>query len=490
MKGKVGKASNKSGVVTRSSIPSRPLGMRPKTDNAKTRVKFAAPKGELGLTIDLTFHFSARHPTRKGDLEIKGSRHFKDVEAKDYLKLFLHKCEECSKLCDFETPEKDEKAKITKTQLLRHLNDCFSKPNVVAVLTLEAMKEFYAMLSTNLFRRLPDIPIRGPLDANDTVFDMAWPHLLLCYQLILTSITVPHTQACLTPVFLTKLIGNGLCLDDNEKAMVRDVLVAVYTRFINLRSTIRTALGCYFAEQQCSRELLQFFATCVNSFNSPLKPEHLRFFTLSLNPLHGDPKMFLYIDPLLDCLNKMIAKQPSILGDVFKYMVKHWPCGERAKQLTYLDEVKNLMLSHTKILTPDLVKLAFQVMAFGAYNESSDVCDYVLLNLTDNKVIDIILTHSALIYPLIFEQLCRTARNHWDEAIRTNTFVALQALQAIDPVIFKKMNEERGGLKKMKTTLMSTFQGNWMQVFQLAKANDNSIQVASFENVLKKSVRQ
>jgi hypothetical protein len=291
-------------------------------------------------------------------------------------------------------------------------------------------------------------------------------------------------------MFLAKLIGNGLCLDDNEKAMVRDVLLAIYTRFMNLRSTIRTALGYYFANQQCSRELLEFFATCVNSFNSPLKPEHLKFFTHNLNPLHSDPKMFLYIDPLLDCLDRMIGKQPSILGDVFRYMVKHWPCAERAKQLTYLDEVKHLLLAHTKLLTPELVKLAFQIMAYGAYNESSDVCDFVLLNLTDNKVIDIILTHSVLIYPLIFEARCKAARNHWDEAIRTNTFVALQALQAIDPVVFKKMNEERGGVKKMKTTLMSTFQGNWMQVFQLAKANDNSIQEASFENVLKKSVRQ
>jgi serine/threonine-protein phosphatase 2A regulatory subunit B' len=352
------------------------------------------------------------------------------------------------------------------------------------------MKEFYAMISANLFRRLPNIPIRGPLDANDTVFDLAWPHLQLCYQLVLSSIPVPHTQACLTPVFISKLVGNGLCLDDNEKVMVRDVLLAIYTRFMNLRGTIRTCIGYYFSTQQCSRELLEFFANCINTFNSPLKPEHIKFFTCCLNPLHSDPKMFLYIDPLLDCLDRMITKQPKLLEDVFKYMSRHWPCGERAKQLTYLDEVKHLLLAHTKLLTPDLVKMAFQIMALGAYNECSDVCDFVLLNLTDNKVIDVILTHAALIYPLIFESLCRAARSHWDEAIRTNTFVALQALQAIDPVVFKKMNEERGGVKKLRTTVMSTFQGNWMQVFQLAKENDNTIQEASFESVLKVSAKQ
>jgi hypothetical protein len=448
-------------------------------------VRFSSPKAEMGLTVDLTFHFSARHPTREGDLSIKGSRPFKDVESKDYVKLFTHKCEQCSKLCDFETPEKDEKAKVTKTQLLRHLHDAFSNSNVVSTLTADAMKKFYGMIATNIFRRLPLIPIRGPLDANDTVWDLAWPHLQLCYQLILASIVVQHTQACLTPTFLAKLVGNGLSLDDNEKQTVRDVLNGLYTRFMNVRAPIRMALGHFFANQECSRELIEFFSGCINGFNTPLKPEHMKFFAQSINPLHRHPEFFLFAEPFLDCLDKLIEKQPKILGDVLEYLARHWPLSERRKQISYLEEVRHLLVTHTKHLTPELVKSGFQIMGLAAYNECSEVCDFVLLNLTDNKVIDLVLNYSAVIYPLIFEALCRAAKGHWDEAIKTNTFVALQALQAIDPVIFKKMNEERGGVKKMKTMVMSTFQVNWMQVFQLAKDNDNSIQEASFENVLK-----
>jgi hypothetical protein len=453
---------------------------RPRTAPVPAK-KIACPQSELGLTVDLTFHFSARHPTRTGDLVINGSRAFKDVPAIDHLKLFLHKVAECSKLCDFETPEKDEKAKVTKIHLLKHLIDCFREAATVEVLVLDAMKQLYQMISINLFRSMPVVPIRGPLDAHDTVIEDAWPHLSLVYQLVPATFVSPYTQECLTSKFVYGLIGNGASLDNNERQAVKDVLNGIYVRYMGLRQTIRTFMGDKFVIGQCSSDLLQFFSTCINGFNAPLKPEHVKLFRLCFNQLHSHPELWQFAEPMMECLCKFVSKQPAILTDILRYLYQHWPRSERRKQVIYLKELQTLLVNHVKELTQDHVVVAFRILNNALYSEFSDIGDQAINMLTNSKVIDVIMKYAAVIYPIIFVSVVRSAKQHWDETIRANTVIALQALQAIDPELFKKMNEERlSGGRKGRTMMLSSFQTNWLTIVDMAKAADPSITSINF----------
>jgi serine/threonine-protein phosphatase 2A regulatory subunit B' len=450
-------------------------GARPQTAPAPPRERLAAPKAELGLTIDLTFHFSAKHPTRKGDITIKGSRDWKDIQPKDYLKAFLHKVNECCNLCDFESPMKDAKAKATKVQLLKHLNDCFARPEIVGVLTPEAMRAMYEMIAVNLFRSLPVNPIRGPLDANDSVIDDAMPHLSLVYQLVLASFICPHTADCLTRKFLYGVIGNGASLDDNERQLVKELLTKVYQRFMSLRPLIRNFMGSRFAIGDCSSDLLEFFSSVINGFNAPLKPEHVNLFRHSFNRLHSHFELYRFHEQMIECVSKMITKQPELLSEVLKYLYQHWPRAERRKQYTYLKELEYLLVNHLKQFNEENVVVAFRTLNCALYNDFSELCDQANRILTLSKVIDVIMKFQAIVYPIVFENIVKAARNHWDECVRANTLVTLQALQSINPELFKKMNDGRAGLRKTRTLQISSFQTNWLTMLDFAKANDPGI---------------
>jgi hypothetical protein len=104
--------------------------------------------------------------------------------------------------------------------------------------------------------------------------------------------------------------------------------------------------------------------------------------------------------------------------------------------------------------------------------------------LTNPKVIDVIMKHAAVIYPIIFVSVVRSAKQHWNEVIRANTVVALQGLQAIDPELFKKMNEERlSGGRKGRTMMLSSFQTTWLKIVDMAKAADPTIKSINFGSI-------
>jgi hypothetical protein len=176
----------------------------------------------------------------------------------------------------------------------------------------------------------------------------------------------------------------------------------------------------------------------------------------------------------------MITKQPQLLGEVLKYLYQHWPRAERRKQVTYLKELEYLLMNHIKDLTPENVIVAFRTLNCGLYSDFSDLCDQAMKVLTNSKVIDIIMKFPTVIYPIIFENVVKTARLHWDECVRANTLVTLQALQSIDPDLFKKMNDERSNARKGRTMQISTFQTGWLSILDSARANDPTIANINF----------
>lgn len=462
-----------------------PTGNRPKSDPMRQRPR-DIPEVDLGMTIDLTFRFSAKHPPRDGDIVIKGSKSFPDTPPKNHLKLFQHKCAECSKICDFESDEKDSKAKVTKTQLLKHLVAVFSLQNVVKLLTPEAMKEFYDMIGKNIFRHLPVNPILGPLDVQDTVLDTAWPHIELCYQALSGSLMCPHADK-ISQNFIYNLIRNGTSLDDRERAAVKDALYAIYVRYMNLRLVIRRACFSHFAMAECSNELLEFFVTVINGFNTPLKKDHLALYNQAFLYLHTHEHFVQMYEHYMTCTHKLITKGPELLHNTIKYILSHWPVAERIKQIYFLKEIHDFLQTYKNQFTPDVARDAYRVVALGVYNENSEVADQAFEIITDTKIVEILIKFSNVVYPILFENLCKSGQKHWDENIKTNAFVALQVLRECDAEEFKKMNEARGKLKQTITQTQMIKTTNWGSVLERAKSNfpDLDHSQINFDHILK-----
>ena len=254
---------------------------------------------------------------------------------------------------------------------------------------------------------------------------------------------------------------------------------------MELRAGMRKSLGFYFKMHRCSPELLQFYGICIDGFNSPLKAEHQKFFNESLNPLHSHKDLITFHQSLINCISKLISKQGSLISETFKYMQKHWPVSERAKQIAFLNEVEELLMKHQLELNQENVKSAFMVIQYGAYNDNSDVVDKCIDILTNPKLVEMMIKYSNAIFPIIVESLLKSAKLHWDPTITGNAMLALNAINEMDPEVFRKVNESRMQNSKTKKLTLSTWNSKWLKILDSAKVFDPEISNLNFDSIRK-----
>jgi hypothetical protein len=243
---------------------------------------------------------------------------------------------------------------------------------------------------------------------------------------------------------------------------------------------LRNLTGAFVIMQRCSCELIEFLGSVINYFNTPFKRETLAFFEAMILPIHSHPRLFLFVEQVSECLCKMIDKQSSLLSETLAYLYSHWPSCDRLKQGAFLSEVDTFLVRYTKILGAEEVKCAFQILNYGAYNESSEIVDQTVDIIMGSEVIDIIMKFPSVVYPIFYSNWCRSAKLHWDEITRANALTALQGLQAIDPAMFKQMAEQRKSQKEAKVRASAAFQEAWKLILDSARGNDPTILNLSF----------
>lgn len=409
---------------------------------------------------------------------------FSDVEAKDYLKLFEHKVAECKKLCDFEKPEKDEKAKVTKTQLLRHLKEGFANANVVKALTPAAIADCYSMILANIERRLPMCPIWGPLDVKDCVLDEAWPHLALVYELIDAVTSSQQAQSQLPPALITVLVKNATSLDDRERAAARDAWVKLYTKFVGKRASMRAELGHMMGLGYGSAEIIDVFKHCVAGFNSPLKAEHVKFVREHIFPLFWHNDFWQWPDSYAELLTKLIEKQPDLFLEALAYADKHYPVSERRKQDSYRRVVLALVKQNGSLVTENHMKYVWRIMNNNIFNEHEQICNEGLNFVIDNDIVPLTVKWSENSIPAIWESLGKATR-HWADTCSGFARRVLSDVKAMDPDIVDKLSDKEAARarKRARSKAKKVFKETWMLIFESAKANDPSIKAINFEGM-------
>lgn len=446
------------------------------SSNKQKIEKRVVPKSEIGLNVDKTFNFSTLRSFREGkEVVIKTSRAFQGAPPKELQELFVNKCRECSVICDFSASNIDMKAKQIKTQLLIQLAGSFTIPHLVRTLNPDSMKAFFKMLSINLFRPIPPIPIYNTLDAHDSLFDQAWPHISLAYKSLTASFNCQQATNMLSQGFIYKLIENGASPDERERVAVRDILHSLYTKFMPLRDIVRESISFQFAKGVCSAEILEFFVSVVTGFNSPLNPIHVMFFHKTILPLHTLNAYPAFYRPLIQCVICFISKSGILLEPTITYILQHWPRAIRQKQSLMLKEIEELLVAFEIHVTPQMAVSVFKLIGEMCVNKNSDVAETafdILMNPACNFMLK---THSAAVYPLIVEPLYNSAKKHWDECIRTNAFVTLQTLAEIDQATFNKVNDALRLAKTKKKAQFGVFKTNWSKIFDSASAADRSI---------------
>jgi len=156
-----------------------------------------------------------------------------------------------------------------------------------------------------------------------------WKQQEICYVLVKILIKQHGTvvQSLIDSIVVEKLIARFATPNLKERELLVYIVHASYEEFIQLRVTIRKAIGDRFLMAQLGQggisELLFLMGCFVGGFRIPLREEHLEFFSHVMLPLY---QVGLHdTDPLDACALQFVEKDAKLSEKVVEFLVNHWP---------------------------------------------------------------------------------------------------------------------------------------------------------------------
>jgi len=294
---------------------------------------------------------------------------FKDVANAEKMNLFVSKLSLCCVTFDFSDPSKSVADKDVKRKTLVELVDfvaCgtvrFSEPAILALCR---------MCAFNLFRVFPPNYRTGggENDDDEPMFDPAWPHLQLVYELLLKFISSSCLDAKVAKKyidhsFIARLLGLFDSEDPRERDCLKAILHRIYGKFMVHRPYIRKSINNIFyrfvfetEKHSGIGELLEIFGSVITGFALPLKEEHKIFMWRVLVPLHKPKSIGVYFQQLSYCVMQFIEKEPKLASIVIRGLLKYWPATNSQKEVIFLGELEEIlevinMVEFQRIMVP------------------------------------------------------------------------------------------------------------------------------------------
>jgi serine/threonine-protein phosphatase 2A regulatory subunit B' len=285
---------------------------------------------------------------------------FKDVPNSEKQSLFVSKLSLCRVVFDFSDPNKNSMEKDVKRQALLDVieyvestNSRFSEAVVAACAR---------MCAINLFRAFPPKCRSGSSgggegDEDEPMFDPAWCHLQLVYELLLkfigsSSLDAKVGKKHFDNSFILKLLNLFESEDPRERDCLKTILHRIYGKFMVHRPFIRKAVTNIFYQfvfetdrHNGIAELLEVFGSVVSGFALPLKEDHKMFLWRVLIPLHKPKSVGLYLQQLTYCVTQFLEKDPKLASSVILGLLKYWSLTNCQKEVMFLSEIEEILES-------------------------------------------------------------------------------------------------------------------------------------------------
>lgn len=282
---------------------------------------------------------------------------FKDVPNSEKMNLFISKLSLCCMVFDFSDPTKSTTEKDLKRITLIELLDFvasgpprFSEPAILAMCK---------MCAVNLFRVFPpnyrSNSHSGENDDDEPMFDPAWTHLQLVYDILLKFVTSSSVEAkvakkYINHSFILKLLDLFESEDPRERECLKAIMHRIYGKFMVHRPFIRKNISNIFyrfvfetERHNGIAELLEIFGSVITGFALPLKEEHKIFLWRALIPLHKPKCLGVYFQQLSYCITQFIEKEPKLASTVIRGLLKYWPVTNSQKEVMFLGEVEEIL---------------------------------------------------------------------------------------------------------------------------------------------------
>uniref|UniRef100_A0A672F7H2 Serine/threonine protein phosphatase 2A regulatory subunit n=1 Tax=Salarias fasciatus TaxID=181472 RepID=A0A672F7H2_SALFA len=323
---------------------------------------------------------------------------------------FLKKLQQCCTVFDFMDTLSDLKMKEYKRSTLNELVDYVTVSR--GYLTEQAYPEVVKMVSShNIFRTLP------PSDSNE--FDPRGRRayaggLLLVYEFFIRFLESQEFQPSIAKKYIDqKFVLQLLELFDSEDPRERDylktVLHRIYGKFLGLRAFIRKQINNIF------------YGDIINGFALPLKAEHKQFLVKVLIPLHTVRSLSLFH------------------AQVIRGLLKFWPKTCSQKEVMFLGELEEIL----DVIEPtQFVKIQeplFKQISRCVSSPHFQVAERALYYWNNEYIMSLIEENSSVILPIMFANLYRISKEHWNPAIVALVYNVLKAFMEMNSTLFDEL---------------------------------------------------
>ncbi|KAI8568893.1 hypothetical protein RHMOL_Rhmol02G0235800 [Rhododendron molle] len=412
---------------------------------------------------------------------------FKDVPSSERLNLFISKSSLCCVVFDFNDPSKSTPEKELKRVTLMELVDFVASDP--PRFTEQAILAMCKMCVNNLFRVFP--PNYGSSTSgcengdDEPMFDPAWSHLGIVYDLLLRFVTSSSLEAKIAKKYINhEFISNLIDLfdseDPRERECLKTILHRIYGKFMVHRPYIRRTIGNVFyayiyeiERHNGIAELLEIFGSVVCGFALPLKEEHKIFLWRALIPLHKPKYLGVYFQQLSYCITQFVEKDPKLASIVIRGLLKYWPITNSQKEVMFLSELEEILEGITlgefqKVMVPLFWRIGCCINSSNFQGERNGkaeqlgvkrrgmdllslvcsegrkkrkVAERALFFWNNDQIVDLIAHNRHVILPIILPALERNLQSHWNQSVLNSTLNVRKMFTEMDDPLFQACHD-------------------------------------------------
>jgi serine/threonine-protein phosphatase 2A regulatory subunit B' len=380
----------------------------------------------------------------------------KDAPLQDQQELFIKKLKQCCVVFDFMDPVTDLKSKEIKRACLNEIVDYISVTK--SCLSEAVYPEIIAMVSFNIFRTLPAITDKSTSETDqeedEPTYEASWPHLQVVYEFFLRFLESPEFQANTGKKYIDqRFVSNILELFDSEDPRERDLLKTIlhriYGKFLGLRAFIRKQINNIFLRFVYEvekfngiAELLEILGSIINGFAIPLKEEHKLFLKRVLIPLHKAHSLQTFHPQLAYCVVQFIEKDATLTESVVQGLLKYWPKTCSFKEVMFLNELEEILDMIEPEHFKNVMEPLFKQIARCLCSSHFQVAERCLLLFNSDAVMNLVEENIDKVLPIIFPNIYRVSKEHWNQAIVTLVLNLLKQFKNINPTLFNDLSNK------------------------------------------------
>lgn len=381
--------------------------------------------------------------------ELEALPPIKDAPTSEQQDLFIKKLKQCCVVFDFMDPVSDLKSKEIKRACLNEIVDYISVTK--SCLSEPVYPEIIAMVSFNIFRTLSSLDRSGETDQgedDEPTYEASWPHLQGVYEFFLRFLENPEFQPNTGKKYIDqRFVSNVLDLFDSEDPRERDLLKTIlhriYGKFLGLRAFIRKQINNIFLRFVYElekfngiAELLEILGSIINGFAIPLKEEHKLFLQRVLIPLHKAHTLQTFHPQLAYCVVQFIEKDATLTESVMQGLLKYWPKTCSFKEVMFLNELEEILdmiePEHFKNVMDPLFKQISRCLCSSHFQ----VAERSLLLFNSDAVMNLVEENIEKVLPILFPNINRVSKEHWNQAIVTLVLNLLKQFKSINPKLY------------------------------------------------------